>query len=264
MDDPIEPTRADGAGNHLDHIQALEDSCPENRDFGRVLRRLGGIPDGRASDDQKTVREGWQQALRSFGEFVESGERLSVFYALERAEHVGQEHEIFYHPDQSDRTFKVTLNGCYGCELRFCPADPELEERYFHPEVSIDPRTYLARWMILNSLLGFRTRLEGFLAPIPPRRELRICVSQPLLPPGRPTESQIAGYMERYGFGKIGRDSFFNYQSRLVLGDLSPRNARLVDGVLHPFDAIPIQVSEKVTDWILKRMGITRHQLGDA
>jgi hypothetical protein len=227
-------------------LHAHGDSCPENRQIAGILRRLGGVPFSRSGFDWQDGDPRGQAGLASETALIDAGKALAEFYENARLEQAGHEHELFLPPHQPDRIFKVTLNGAYGCRLRFSPFDPDLEERYFRPEVSLDPRSYLLRWLLLNTVTPYRTRLEAIFPPIPPLREWRLCVSQDLLPPTRLSDSAIQQHMVGYGFERIGRDAYFHAGRALILGDLSPRNAALLDGSLIPFDAIAEVISPEV------------------
>lgn len=250
-----EPRTECEIGDHSsDVVASLEDACPENRDIAGVLRELGGVCRGDATIHWADGDQRWQEGLQRLERLRASGHELHQFFSDLHAAHVGHEHEIFVVPNEPERVFKVTLNGAYGCRLRFCPKDPDLEERFFQPEVSLDPRSYLLRWMLLNAVTDFRTRLEAIMPPTSNVRELRVCVSQPILPRGNPSDGQIAESLAEVGFGRIGRDSYINFGARIVLGDLGPRNARLVDGVFVPFDAIAEFVDPTVLNWAFREM----------
>lgn len=246
----------DASGDQDDPIASLEASCPENRNFGRVLRELGGIHCGSETIDWADGDPRAQLTLRSFPELLEAGNRLEKIFSEDHLDHIGHEHQVFRDPAQPERIFKVTLSGGYGCRLSFFKADPELEERFFQPTVSLDPRSYLIRWMLINSISDFRTKLEAIMKPVPPIRELRLCVSQPILPPGDPTEAEIASHLLEAGFARVGRDAYINFGSNMVLADMAPRNARIVDGVFVPFDAIAQSFGSEVRDWALRHLGL--------
>jgi hypothetical protein len=245
---PEETTHTTPGGEEPFHalLHAHGDCCLENRQIAGILRRLGGLRFSRSGFDWQDGDPGGQACLASETALIEAGKALAEFHADDRLECAGHEHELFRHPHQPDRIFKVTLNGAYGCRLRFSPFDPDLEERYFRPEVSLDPRSYLLRWLLLNTVTPYRTRLEAIFPPIPPLREWRLCVSQELLPPSRLSDFVIQKHMAGYGFARIGRDAYFHAGRDLVLGDLSPRNAAFLDTALIPFDAIAQTVSPEI------------------
>lgn len=253
MPERINENPFSGEKDYRDFVETLVDACPENGEFDRVLRRLGGFPSRRSDDDGQECRVAWKQAFEEFPEFIVRGKALQADYQGRYAKECGQEHELFVGDGDDTRLCKITVNGGYGARLGLYPADPELKERYFMAEVSEDPRVYILRWMILNSLLQFRTKLEGFILGEGRRRDYRIVVSQPVLEKGIPTEPEIEEFMGQYGFGRVGADAYFNRKTKILLGDLAPRNARLTGGVLTPFDAIAERVSDEVADWIERK-----------
>ncbi len=75
----------------------------------------------------------------------------------------GDEHILFRVDDQPDRIFKSTYGDNFGRYSAFDPIDPEITGKNFNATGNPDASFYLKRWILLNSLSGFKTRFEGIL-----------------------------------------------------------------------------------------------------
>lgn len=227
----------------------VEDSSPENRELGEVVRRLEGIYSGDPSLDWTESRRRRAEALTVL--LTASDKNLDLAERLEGAEYEigGDEHLVVRVDEQADRVFKLTHGDCFGCYSFFSPHDPDLTGKHFHGSINEDPIFYLKRWMLLNFLGGYQTRFEGLLPPEEKLRMPRICVSQPTLDVISPTRKEIRESLAPYGFVNISDDAFLNFETRILLTDAAPRNVRIVDRTPALFDAIASFAPDKIYEW---------------
>ena len=233
----------------------VEDSSPENRELGEVIRKLEGIHRRDPSLDWKESRKRCAEALTDY--LSSSDQSLGLAGRLEGADYEigGDEHLVVRVDDQPDRVFKLTYGDCFGCYSFFSPFDPDLSGKHFHGSINEDPVFYLKRWMLLNFLGGYQTRFEGLLPPEEKLRMPRICVSQPTLDVPSPSRKEIRESLAPYGFDNISEDAFLSFESRILLTDAAPRNVRIVDGTPALFDVIATVASEKVYAWAFSLHG---------
>jgi hypothetical protein len=231
----------------------VEDSSPENRELGEVVRWLEGIYSGDSPLDWTESRRRCAEALTVL--LTSSDKNRSLARRLEGAEYEigGDEHLVVRVDDQPDRVFKLTHGDCFGCYSFFSPLDPDLTGKHFHGSINEDPVFYLKRWMLLNFLGGYQTRFEGLLPPEEKLRMPRICVSQPTLDVPSPTRKEILESLAPYRFVHISDDAFLNFETRILLTDAAPRNVRIVDGTPALFDAIASLASEEIYEWASRR-----------
>lgn len=229
--------------------RSIENSCPENRELGEVLRWLGRFHCGDPSLDWPQARQRHAEALEGYLE--SSPQSRSLILRLEDAEYEigGDEHLILRLEEEPDRVYKVTHGDAFGCYSFFSPCDPDLTGKHFHGSINEDPALYLRRWMLLNSFSEYVTRFEGLLPPEEHLKLPRICVSQPALDTPNPTLNEIRESLAPFGFQQISRDAYLNFENRILLTDAAPRNVRIVDGSLALFDVIASQASEKIHAW---------------
>jgi hypothetical protein len=149
-----------------------------------------------------------------------------------------------------ERVFKFTHGGNFGCRSYFSSFDPDLTGKHFHGTGNVEPFFYLRRWRLLNGLGGFKTRFEGFLPPATEGFPPRICISQPVIDEGKnPSRDAIRAALRKYDFREISEDAFLNFETRLLLTDVAPRNVRIVDGIPFLFDAIAQIAPARVIAW---------------
>ncbi len=235
-----------------DDWQDIENSSPENRELGEVLRKLEGLHHNGSPLDWQEPRERRGDALAPL--LKACPKSLSLTALLEGTEYEvgGDEHHLVQVESQPERIYKITHSDSFGCFSQFLPSDPELSGRHFYATVNDDPRVYIRRWMLLNTLGEYQTRYEGFLWP---QKELfvpRICVSQPFLESENPSELEIKESFALYGFYQISVDTYLNTATNILLTDTAPRNVRVIDGVPVPFDAIASLASPEIMDWALQ------------
>lgn len=147
----------------LNDWQVIENSSPENRELGKVLRKLEGLHlDGSPLDWQET-RQRRGDALASL--LTDCPKSLRLPSLLEGTEYEvgGDEHHLVRVESEPERVYKITHSDSFGCFSRFLPSDPELSDRHFYATVNDDPRGYIRRWMLLNTLGEYQTRYEGLL-----------------------------------------------------------------------------------------------------
>ena len=234
--------------------QVIENSSPENRELGEVLRKLEGL-----HHDGSPLN--WQESRQRRGDalaplLTDCSKSLRLPSLLEGAEYEvgGDEHHLVRVEAEPERVYKITHSDSFGCYSRLLPSDPELSGRHFYATVNDDPRIYIRRWMILNTLGEYQTRYEGLLWP---QRDLfvpRICVSQPFLESDNPSEDEIARSFAPYGYHRISTDTYLNPETLVLLTDAAPRNVRIINGVPVPFDAIASFASPEIMTWAEERI----------
>ena len=224
----------------------VEDSSPENRELGEIIRRLERIYWGDPSLDWKESRRRCAEALTRYLSSSEKSVRLAE--RLEGADYEvgGDEHLVVRVDARPDRVFKLTHGDCFGCYSYFSQFDPDLTGKHFHGSINEDPVFYQKRWMLLNFLGEYQTSFEGLLPPDETLRMPRNCVSQPTLDVPSPSQKEIRESLAPYGFINISNDAFLNFENHILLTDAAPRNVRIVDRTPVLFDAIAAFASEKV------------------
>lgn len=229
-------------------------SDPETRELAKVLRRLERtMPSGPPVD--------WQEARRRNIDALEElsqadGKTDGLIALLDGVEYEvgGDEHLLFRVDSQPNRIFKATYGDNFGCWCVFDPIDLEITGKHFNATGNPDVRFYLKRWILLNSLGGYKTRFEGILPPEKPHWLPRICISQPWLDGGNPGLDTISRLMQKAGFIEVSRDAFYLPASGILLTDTAPRNVRIYEDGLIPFDAIAEVATDEVIRWIKKRI----------
>jgi len=235
--------------------QSIENTSPENRELGEVLRQLERLHDGGSPIHWEESRQRRGNALASLLTASPGSCPLVSFLEGRDYEVGGDEHHLVRVESNTDRVYKITHSDSFGCYSRFLPADPELSGRHFYATVNDDPRTYIRRWMLLNTLGEYQTRFEGFLWPQEGLLVPRICMSQPFLESENPTEEAIRESLAPYGFRRISTDTYLNPTTKILLTDAAPRNVRIIHGVPVPFDAIAAYATPVVLDWVAQLEG---------
>jgi hypothetical protein len=216
-----------------------------------VLWRLERFMPGGIEVDWKKSRQRNITALAQLASTLPGNQAL--IERLDGAPYLigGDEHLLIRLDDEPSRIYKSTYGDSFGCKVRFDDIDPERTGRNFLATLNDDPRYYLKRWVILNSLGGYQTRFEGILPPEKPHWAPRICVSQPWIDGlANPTVGQIENAMKSFGFASVSENAYFEMGSRILLVDAAPRNVRIFQGGPVPFDAIAEIASDEVADWI--------------
>jgi hypothetical protein len=239
----------------LNDWHSIENSSPENRELGEILRQLEGLHQGGSPIDWQETRQRCGDALASL--LIGCSKSLRLPSLLEGTEYEvgGDEHHLVRVESEPERVYKITHSDSFGCFSRFLPADPDLTGRHFYATVNEDPRLYIRRWMLLNTLGEYQTRYEGLLWPQEDLFVPRICVSQPFLESENPSESEIAESLSRYGYQRISVDTYLNGRTNILLSDAAPRNVRIINRVPVPFDAIASFATPEVLAWVAKSVG---------
>lgn len=166
----------------------------------------------------------------------------------------GDEHILFRVDSEPNRIFKATYGDNFGCYSKFDPIDPELTGRNFNATGNPQVGFYLKRWILLNSLGGYKTRFEGILPPEKPHWLPRICISQPWLDGSNPDSETISRLMRNAGFLEVSKEAYYLQDSGILLTDTAPRNVRISAGSAIPFDAIAEIAADEVVRWIKARV----------
>lgn len=246
--------------------EAIEDSCPENRELGEIVRWLGGLQGGDSPLDWKESRRRCADLLLAYQKSSDKSQELAERLLYADYEVGGDEHHLIRVEDEPDRVFKVTHGDAFGCYSYFSPHDPDLKGKHFHGTLNDDPIFYLRRWMILNAFTDYVTQFEGILPPQGDSLILpRICISQAALDLPAPSARKIERHMAMFGFKRISQDAYLEFESRILLTDAAPRNVRIgestpeiiiPDGFLALFDAIACIASDRVIDWAMSQQEI--------
>ena len=228
-------------------------SDSETRELAEVLRRLERTLQSHSSIDWEESRRRHIAALEELSQADgKTGYLINLLDGIE-FQIGGDEHLLFRLEDQPDRIFKSTYGDNFGCCCVFDPIDPELTGKNFNATGNPDVCFYLKRWILLNSLGGYKTRFEGILPPEKPHWLPRICISQPWLDGSNPDSGTISRLMGNAGFLEVSRDAFYLPDSGILLTDTAPRNVRISGNSAIPFDAIAGIVTDEVSRWIKKR-----------
>lgn len=167
----------------------------------------------------------------------------------------GDEHYIALPSDDRLRkVLKWTYGNNFGLKLNVFEIDPEGMNRNVISTGNIDPRYYLRRWIILNSIGLPITRFEGLLPPDLTRGERlpRIAISQKKLSPENPPRREIAEAFRHIGFVEVSENSYYRASDNVLLGDAAPRNVRIENGEIIPFDAVAESPCQQARDWCIQ------------
>lgn len=169
----------------------------------------------------------------------------------------GDEHYIALPSDQRLRkVLKWTYGNNFGLKLNVYEVDPEGMNRNVISTGNIDPRYYLRRWIILNAIGLPITRFEGLLPPDLTRGERlpRIAISQKKLSPENPSRREIVDAFHRIGFVEVSEHAYYRASDNVLLGDAAPRNVRLENGEIVPFDAVAEHPTGSAQDWCYRKI----------
>lgn len=231
-------------------------SDPETRELAKILRRLErAMPSGSCVNWEETRQ--WNiDVLQELSE--EDGKSEALIDRINGAEYEegGDEHVLFRVDEQPGRIYKSTYGDNFGCCSKLDSIDPELTGKNFNATGNPDIRYYLRRWILLNSLGGYKTRFEAILPAENPKWVPRICISQPWLDGSNPSARMISRSMVETGFLEISQGAFYLPGPRLLLTDAAPRNIRIYEGAAIPFDAIAEIASEEVVRWVERKYGV--------
>jgi hypothetical protein len=236
------------SGNDTIHSNPEAFPNAETRELAGVLRELGRFPEG-------DPRINWQESRRRDRDILHGIFRRQdggLERKLKGVSHEigGDEHLVYLLPGEPDRVYKATYQDSFGCRSAFDPIDPDLTGKNFNAILNDDPRFYIRRWILLNTLGGYKTRFEGILPPERPGWLPRICVSQPWLPGKNPAAAEISRRMEESGLREVSREAFYAPTHQVLLTDCAPRNVRITTEGIFPFDAIAEQPSPEIRMWL--------------
>jgi hypothetical protein len=229
---------------------------PETRELAGVLRRLERSMQSGPPLDWAETRRRTIEALEELSQADGKTEHLIDLLDGAEYEEGGDEHILFRVDSEPNRIFKATYGDNFGCYSVFDPIDAEFTGKNFNATGNPDIGFYLKRWILLNSLGGYKTRFEGILPPEKPHWLPRICISQPWLDGSNPSSGMISRLMKKAGFLEVSQDSFFLREAGILLTDTAPRNVRIFEDSAIPFDAIAEIASEKVIHWIERQMNL--------
>lgn len=225
-------------------------SDPETRELAEVLWRLEGLMPSDPDLDWKESRQWNCKVLQELFQSDDKTDRLINLLDGAEYEEGGDEHLLIRVDEQPSRIYKITYGDNFGCYSKFDPIDPELTGKNFNATGNSCAKFYIKRWILLNSIGGYKTRFEGILPPEKPGWLPRICISQPWLDGSNPDSNTISLLMPRAGFIEISKESFYHRDSKILLTDVAPRNARIATNHIIPFDAIAEIASQEVVGWI--------------
>ncbi len=166
----------------------------------------------------------------------------------------GDEHHIaLYANDETQRVFKWTYGDNFGLLLKVYEIDPQGMNQNVISSGNPDPRYYLRRWIILNNIGPPITRFEGLLPPdfMNGGRLPRLSISQRMLPPENPSYREIVTAFHKIGFIEVAENAYYRESDNILLGDAAPRNVRIVNGIIIPFDAVAEQLLGKPKEWCI-------------
>lgn len=168
----------------------------------------------------------------------------------------GDEHYISLPNSEAEgRVFKWTYGDNFGLCLKVYEIDPDGMNRHVISTGNPDPRYYLNRWIILNSIAPPITRFEGLLPPDFRKGEMlpRLAISQRMLPPENPTHRDIVKGFREIGFIEVSEHAYYRIEDNILLGDAAPRNVRFESGTIIPFDAVVEHPHDAARDWCVEK-----------
>ena len=232
---------------------------PES-ELARIVRELGGV-------SRRCRTLGWQEARESYRDALaeltwsvctspEAGE-LDHLYRGDLVAFIGGDEHINIHFEKEnagdDRVYKITHSDQFGCGVLFDEHESTMG-RHFIAQGNDDPYFYLRRWELLNSISEYQTHFEGIIAPEREGWLPRICVSQPYVAGGTPSQCDITAALSDYDFYEVSGGAYFSPSRAILLTDAFPRNVRIWKGVPVLFDAIASEPEEEVVAWMRKRL----------
>ncbi|MEO8614096.1 MAG: hypothetical protein ABI600_03065 [Luteolibacter sp.] len=164
----------------------------------------------------------------------------------------GDEHHLALSAnEEARRVFKWTYGNNFGLLLKVYEIDPQGMNQNVISSGNPDPCYYLRRWIILKNIGPPVTRFEGLLPPdfLNGERLPRLSISQRMLPPENPSYQEIINAFHKIGFIEVAENAYYRENDNILLGDAAPRNVRIVNGVIIPFDAVAEQPSGNAKEW---------------
>lgn len=170
-----------------------------------------------------------------------------------------REHVLFRSEHAPDRIFKLTKESVFGLYPRCLPENFWRKNcRYWFGEHGGTPCQYLKRLSLTNSeLLGDLpssqlrnlNRLEGFVRN---EGQFQIVSSQPFLDGEPASVNEIAKWFSDRGFVFIREFTWFRPSDGLAVFDTWMHNLMKVQGVIIPFDVIPVQAEGQFLEKLLE------------
>lgn len=166
----------------------------------------------------------------------------------------GDEHYILLPgAHATERVLKWTYGDNFGLRLKVFEHDPELMNHHVISSGNNDPRYYLRRFMILNRIGPPITRFEGIIPPdfLGNERLPRLVISQRELNPENPSLRDIVRCFREIGFVEVSEHSYYRKEDNILLGDAAPKNVRIENGVIIPFDAVAEHPEGSALEWCI-------------
>jgi hypothetical protein len=133
--------------------------------------------------------------------------------------------------------------------------DPDGMNHHVISSGNPDPRYYLNRWASLNRIAPPITRFEGLLPPdflkgvLKGEKLPRPAISQRFLSANNPSQREIIQGFRKIGFIEVSEHAYYRIEDNILLGDAAPRNIRIENGTVIPFDAVAEHPSGAARDW---------------
>lgn len=204
-------------------LRRLEDRSPE---------AAAGFTRGRAGEIRRASpgRSKFSAEFEALYDWADQNSRLSEAPIADRpSDSHGQEHEIWYEPEQG-RVFKATYPNQFGLAV--------------NAEGTASPLQYLERLGWQNEVFGDDIRIERIAIE---NGKLRILTSQPYIDAPSATDEEIADFFESNGFETSehgGRIFFYNPEANLLVYDAHRGNVFNDRGTIIPID-IGIQTLDR-------------------
>lgn len=167
-----------------------------------------------------------------------------------------REHLLFDLEEEPDRIFKITKCPGFGIQpaIRSGAIKRGADIRYWFEDRDATPLEYLQRLLLIDQDLTkhlSRTqypiinRLEGFVRS---RGNLQIVTSQPIFVGEPATVLEIKAWFESQGFQYVKAWTWFRANDGLVVFDALGDNVMKCDGIMVPFDTIPLIATGNMAD----------------
>jgi hypothetical protein len=245
---------------HIHDSQAIED-CRTRRNLTfrscvEALPEMGEILPGCGEVGWKAFGERCYECL--LGGLGRTPEQIGLNSRLARTVEGqidfqgGDEHFISLPvADSRDRVLKWTYGDNFGLWLKVFEIDPDGMNHHVISSGNPDPRYYLNRWAILNRIAPPITRFEGLLPPdfLKGEKLPRLAISQRFLSPNNPSQREIIQGFRKIGFIEVSEHAYYRIEDNILLGDAAPRNIRIENGTVIPFDAVAEHPSGAARDW---------------
>ncbi|MFT3991211.1 MAG: hypothetical protein QM680_07355 [Luteolibacter sp.] len=211
-------------------------------DFLRLTRHAGRIPEAGGKVNWKTYEyeycEKLLECLEGSPKHIRQSNNLSKL--IDGLEFLKGGDEHFIHENDSV-VIKYTYGNNFGMCLNVYPEDmPGYDGPTVIPTGNFNHQYYLLRWMLLNAAFGPITSFLGMIPPEQSRNERlpALAIGQMRLPGDNPPLKRIISSFRKLGFVHISEHAYYRPKDNLLLGDAAPRNVRIIDDEIIPFDAV--------------------------